>query len=151
MLKVIATFTSLTLFPLLLEFFLRKRETEISIADRNKHSYKCTFTSATNAQCRQHVYNNAPCAAHCSALVLKDIVNFISTATESVSICIFLLTSREICDALIEHHSQGKQVRAIVDQRMWGCSGSKGRILQSNGTDLINRPAIRYLTKLNMI
>lgn len=127
----IIAYTSITLFPLLVEFFLRKYE---SLYSRNNSYYTCYFSSIKNRECKQHIYKKAPCSASCSYIMLKNIVYFILSSKESVSMCLFLLTSSEVCDAIITCHNQGKKVRIILDDKMWGCSGSKGIILHKNGS-----------------
>lgn len=139
MLKIIiAAYTSLTIIPLLIEFYLRKYQRNYTISNNNDTYYKCMFTSVNNSRCRQHIiYDKRPCGATCSYVMQKNIIDFISSATESISLCMYLLTSLEICNAILESHKKGKQVRVIVDERMWGCSGSKGRILLRHGNIIL--------------
>lgn len=133
MFKLAIVYTSLATIPLLVEFFLKKYEKKNYINCDNTSYYKCMFTSANNVKCRQHIYDKISCSATCSYNMLKNIVEFIQNSSKSISMCMYLLTSYEICNALIACHKQGKKVRVIVDERMWGCSSSKGRILQQNG------------------
>lgn len=124
---------ALTLAPLLITFFLRRKINDISNNYDNSY-YKCKFISVTmNSECRQHIYDKVPCYAGCSLILLNEIIDFVSSATKSVSVCMYLLTSYEICNVILNCHTSGKQVRVIADERMWGCTGSQARILQRHG------------------
>lgn len=132
--EIFITYTCFTIIPLIAELILKKyKNRNIAAVSDNSH-YKCIFTTVTNAKCRQHIlYDKAPCGISCSYLILQTLVNLITNAKESVSMCIYLLTCHDICSALINCHKEGKLVRVIVDKQMWGCSGSKGRILHKYG------------------
>lgn len=131
--KLITLYSIITFSPLLIELFLKKSERKKISYMKDDSNYTCTFTNFANTECRQHIYNNTPCGSTCSYNVLQSITNFVASATESVSMCIYLLTCKDICSALINCHKEGKQVRVIVDEVMWGCTASKGRILHKNG------------------
>lgn len=141
--SVIAAYTSLTLIPVVIEFLLwRYQRKTYAISNNDNSYYKCMFTSLNNWKCRQHIYTKMPCGSACSYMMLKDIVDFVSSATESVSLCMYLVTCYEICNALLDCHKQGKKVRVIVDERMWGCTSSKGRILMRYGA--VNRVLLNF-------
>lgn len=133
--KILAASTCLAIIPGLMEIILKKYKKVYSSVKDNSN-YTCVFITPTNAKCRQHIYDKVFCGLSCSYVVLKDIVDFIASATESISLCMLLLTSHEICATLIKCHKEGKIVRVILDKRMWGCSGSKGIPLQRNGNNL---------------
>lgn len=132
--EIIITYTCLTVIPLIAELILKKYKNRYNGSITNNNHYKCVFSTVNNIKCRQHIiYDKAPCGITCSYLMLQTLVKFITNAKESVSLCIYLLTSHDICSALINCHKEGKLVRVIVDKQMWGCSGSKGRILHKYG------------------
>lgn len=131
--KLLMAYTTVTFIPLLIEFFLKNYYRKENQCFENNSNYTCVFTTVNSANCRQHIYDNAPCGTRCSLEILKSIVSFVANAKESVSLCMYLLTCTEICSALIDCHKKGKIVRVILDEKMWGCSSSKGRILRRCG------------------
>lgn len=131
----IAAYLALTLTPLLIEFFLRRKTNNIS-KKYDKSHYKCMFTSVKmNGECKQHIIDKVPCGADCALMLLRDITDLISSATKSVSVCMYLLTCHDISNEIIKSHRDGKKVRVIVDERMVGCTGSQARFLQRHGAN----------------
>lgn len=131
----IAAYVTLTVTPLIIEYFLRRKTKRIP-EQYDKGNCKCMFTSfKMNGECKQHIIDKVPCNENCALMILRYIVDLISSADKSVSVCMYLITCREIAEAIINCHKAGKRVRVIVDERMYNCLGNKAKIFQRNGAN----------------
>lgn len=132
--RLAAGYSCLVIIPLLAEFLLDRFLKNRAVHLKDNYEYKCVFTDAKNIKCREHIDIGIACGPCCSQKILQDIVKYILSAKESISMCMYLLTLREITAALVACHKAGKQVRVILDDEMCGCSLSQGRILLRHGT-----------------
>lgn len=69
---------------------------------------------------------------------LQRLLHHINTATKSIDLCLFLVTSEPLCDCIIEKINQGVKVRAIVDGTTYESPDSKASKFQTNGAIVIS-------------
>ncbi|KAB0795773.1 hypothetical protein PPYR_09834 [Photinus pyralis] len=95
--------------------------------------YKPVHFSVDNYNCKLHIYKSRPCQQTCAYFDFQRIVEFVKTARYTLCLCICLLTSQEIQDALILIHERGVKVRIIVDKTMAENKAARIRHLQAAG------------------
>lgn len=119
---------SLTFIPVILEYYSSKCRKEIT-----NYTSCCLFVTPANIECRQHIFKNISCGNRCSNTYILKIVEFIESAKHSISLCMYLLTLRQIGEALCEAHKKGVIVRYITDAEMAGATGAKVKQLKECG------------------
>lgn len=139
------SYLGFTFAPLLLHSYYKRKLLSIkeNKGNTSSYNYMCIFITPANAYCRQHIFKKNPCRNTCSSNYLQFMVNFINAATESISICVYLLTLQEISEALCNAHMNGVLVRYIGDQEMSTCTGSQINKLKLNGLSFQN--SFKYL------
>ncbi|XP_063981751.1 mitochondrial cardiolipin hydrolase [Diachasmimorpha longicaudata] len=72
-----------------------------------------------SAYCREHAMRQAVCdIPHCPGRNIKKLVNFFDSVKETLDVCIYILTYKDISDAIIRAHRRGINIRLIVDSGM---------------------------------
>lgn len=87
---------------------------------------KCMFFSSENLECRKHILAKAPCARRdCSHHKLQQLVHLLRKATTSIHLCMYLITCKQLSDALTDAHNSGIKVKAIIEEEMSTSSESR--------------------------
>lgn len=60
-----------------------------------------------------------------SLLFCSRMLRYLQDAKESLDVCIYLLTVREISNQIVKAHNRGLKVRVITDEDMANGSGSQ--------------------------
>ncbi|XP_015116833.1 mitochondrial cardiolipin hydrolase [Diachasma alloeum] len=104
---------------------------------KNGNSNNETITEALifnceSAQCREHAMRQVSCEIpHCPGRNIKKLVHFFDSAKKTLDVCIYILTYKDISDAIIRAHKRDITIRLIVDSGMSetsGCSTQLTRI-----------------------
>lgn len=128
----------LTVTPLIVEYCFKKRGRKrvFDFSRDKKSDYEFIFTNANGSGCRQHIYMQCACSVRCCYNSLMYIVNVIKTARYSICMCMYLITSFEVAEALELVHKRGVKVRVITDNEMGSNPQSKIEFLKSKGNYL---------------
>lgn len=114
-------YTTFTTLPVILSFYIKHRNKNVTEPDKSD-TYDFILITHKNRDCESHVKLRTICSEHCSTLKLKKLVLFFAGAKNSISICMYLLTLKDIVDELISCHKRGIKVRLITDHEMIACS-----------------------------
>lgn len=114
---------TLTVIPFLIKYFYKQKI-------KKKSYYEAIFPRYEYHKCREHVNkrNKIKCNdLNCPRKFLDKILDFISSAKASVSICCNHITLQEVKEVLVKMHKQGIQVRIITDKEMLYATRSQNR------------------------
>lgn len=112
---------SLTIAPFVLQYILQKRQQKQlqSLKEINNRSYyECIFIDYKNFGCRPHLINREECKPHCAYSYLKRLLHFLASAKTSISMCMYMLTLKQVTAELVNAHKRGVSVRLITDKGM---------------------------------
>lgn len=118
---ILGVSVSLTLAPLVLHYILEKREQKRlqSLKEINNQSYyECIFVDYKNFGCRSHLINKEECGPHCAFSYLERLLHFLASAKTSISMCMYMLTLKQVATELVNAHKRGVTVRLITDKGM---------------------------------
>lgn len=119
---------------LILKNLVRKRHTVLlrcKVSD--KYTYIPLFFTIRNRNCKVHIYKRLPCEVTCSYYGLQHILEFIKRAKYTLNLCMCMLTSNEIQDALVYAHNKGVKIRFIADKMMAENKATRMEFLKSAG------------------
>lgn len=106
--------------PIILRYLVKKRYKQLVIDLKNLPKettyYECMFFDYKNFQCKPHFVNKQECGNICSYTRLKRLLRYIDTAKKSISICMYVMTLKQINDQLISAAKRGVLVRLIIDR-----------------------------------
>ncbi|KAK5642268.1 hypothetical protein RI129_008435 [Pyrocoelia pectoralis] len=100
---------------------------------KDKYKYVPLFFTINNRNCKVHIYKHLPCKVTCSYYGLQHILEFIKRARYTLNLCMCMLTSNEIQDALVDAHNKGVKVRFIADKMMAENRATRMEFLKSAG------------------
>lgn len=131
----IVSYTAISLTPILLTYFLKKRYK--ILMERSKPldsgNYQFIFTTFNHRYCKQHLYKKIACSESCSYNYLVTILRFLESAKHNISLCMCISTFNEVHDALIRAHDRGVIVRFISDVEMLNTTATKKEHLINSG------------------
>ncbi|KAF2892766.1 hypothetical protein ILUMI_13401 [Ignelater luminosus] len=138
----IVSFTAISLTPIVLTYFLKKRYIMLMEQSQPPDSgnYEIIFTTIDHRNCKQHLYKKIACSESCSYNYLVTIVRFFESAKHSISLCMCISTFNEVHDALIRAHDRGVVVRFISDVEMLNITATKKERLRSAGISIKVQP-----------
>lgn len=121
-------YSTFTILPLVMVRYIKSNNNKKNIKSKKSDDfdefYDFILITHKNRNCEQHVAQKSICGHHCSALQLKKIVNYFGHAKNSISVCMYVLTLRDITFELINCHKRGIKVRIITDNEMIPCSST---------------------------
>lgn len=90
------------------------RDTE----DRAK-IFEVMFFSKDSALCRPHLNSQEFCTkTNCAVKYFRRIIHYLDSATGTLDICMYFLTSSILAKAIINAHKRGVTVKIILDESM---------------------------------
>ncbi|XP_019878636.1 uncharacterized protein LOC109606534 [Aethina tumida] len=112
-------FVSFTVSPIIIQEILKrqieKKRNKLK-TEHNNYYHELVFISMKQFKCRGHIIKNTECGDSCGTTQLRRMIKFISSATICISCCVYMFTSEEITEALIEAHRRGIKIRIITDE-----------------------------------
>lgn len=127
---------SFTVSPIIIQEILKRRIEKKRNKLKTEHTnyyHELVFISMKQFKCRGHIINNTECGDSCGTTQLRRMIKFISSATICISCCVYMFTSEEITEALIEAHRRGIKIRIITDEGLRVHKPSKIDIWIKNG------------------
>ncbi|KAJ9585259.1 hypothetical protein L9F63_002959 [Diploptera punctata] len=93
------------------------------------------FFTDKGVECKDDCYKKNICSKKegCAYQNLRRLVNLFESSTKTLDICIYLLTSKQMAEAISKVKRKGVKVRIIADGDMSFCSGSQIDILRREG------------------
>lgn len=128
--------TLLSIPPLLLIKYLDYKSNKLTNQlqqEVNKDQFKYMFVTHKNRLCSPHLNTRLICGTNCSYLYLKNILNLINQAQESVCVAMYHLSVDDIYHAILNAHNRGVHVRVIADLVMLTTFGNRVNKLFSKG------------------
>ncbi|XP_060534635.1 mitochondrial cardiolipin hydrolase-like [Cylas formicarius] len=117
----VSIFFTFSTVPLIISYFLSKRyrkfTSKLQNADDNSY-YQCIFFDYKNFNCRTHFLNKNECGDACSYVHLIRLLKFIESAKHSISMCMYMLTLKQVSTVLVNAARRGVNVRVIMDKAM---------------------------------
>ncbi|XP_018324107.1 mitochondrial cardiolipin hydrolase-like [Agrilus planipennis] len=129
---------SISVTPLILVLYLKNRRKQKQVKDTD--CIKCIFITARNSDCRNHLMNNYTCSPSCSMTYLIEILKFLKSAKQTISLCMYMLTLDSVYETLVEAHNSAINVRVIADSEMSRNTSSKIISLKSKGIPVKMQP-----------
>ncbi|XP_043282873.1 mitochondrial cardiolipin hydrolase [Venturia canescens] len=69
--------------------------------------------------CRSHAITRIPCKkSNCPVGYIKKLVSYLSRASKTLDVCLYIMTCDDVTNAIIMAHRQSARVRVIVDSGM---------------------------------
>lgn len=113
------------------DYLFREPPEDLELVDK---FFECQFFDADQVECRKHVVAREPCELkQCAYYKLKYLLAILDSATETIDLCMYLITCTDLAQALIAAHRRGVKVRVIVEEEMSTSSESKVQQLLTAG------------------
>ncbi|XP_033211239.1 mitochondrial cardiolipin hydrolase isoform X3 [Belonocnema kinseyi] len=97
----------------------------------NRTRAKVLFSSEESVLCKPHLKSRIPCERnHCPVRTLNELQRVMTSATQSLDVCVYFLTHPILIDAIVEVFNKNVPVRIITDGDMSDNSSSTGHILK---------------------
>lgn len=121
--KLILPLICITIAPLLLQLFMKwmfkKKLQQLQDEDSDSDYYhQCKFITMKQFNCRAHLLKEQECSEYCSSIYEKTILSFISSAKMSICLCMYMVSLKKICFAMIKASKRGVKIRVITDKIM---------------------------------
>lgn len=117
----ISALITFTTVPFILRYFLRKKYQKLYDSleeDDDKSYYECIFFDYKNFYCKPHLINRQDCGDHCSYTQLERLLHYIGSAKKSISMCVYMVTLKQVSNELVNASHRGVTVRFITDKAM---------------------------------
>ncbi|XP_011315039.1 mitochondrial cardiolipin hydrolase [Fopius arisanus] len=105
--------------------------------------------NSEGADCRTHSMTNMSCGiSHCPVRNVRKLLSFFDSAKKTLDICIYILTSKDLTDAIIRAHERGITIRLMVDSIMSensACSFQLTRIRRAGIKVLMHRSTVSLM------
>ncbi|EEZ99465.2 Mitochondrial cardiolipin hydrolase-like Protein [Tribolium castaneum] len=83
-----------------------------------------------NVMCSSHFNTHTACEDNCSVTHLNTLLRFLGSAKYSISLCMYMVTLKQVTDELIKAEDRGVKVRIITDHVMYKMERSKTKLLK---------------------
>ncbi|XP_044732589.1 mitochondrial cardiolipin hydrolase-like [Chrysoperla carnea] len=103
------------------------------------------FSAANNTYWRTHDRELQCNNLHCYCHNFHIIKNYINNTKYTLDLCMYLFTSEEIAQTVLDAHLRGIKIRIITDFEMSHSSGSKMEVFQSHGIQVRFKKATNCL------
>lgn len=116
-----ALWVVVTTLPFVLRYFLKQKYENLNKKLQNQEDesyYQCIFFGSRNFRCKSHFLEKSDCGEFCSYTQFQRLLHYIASAKKSVSLCMYILTLKEVQTALIQLSRKGVKVRIITDKVM---------------------------------
>lgn len=120
--KILLLLSGFCAVPLFLKFLIKlkyKRPKQNLENNINSYFYHVLNRNHRNFNCVNHsLKETIECSDSCAILEINRLVSFISSAKNSISLCMYITTLKSVHEALIKAHERGVRVRMISDKIM---------------------------------
>ncbi|KAF7283744.1 mitochondrial cardiolipin hydrolase zuc [Rhynchophorus ferrugineus] len=116
-----ALWVVLTTLPFFLRYVIKQKYEKLrkALQDQEDDSYyQCLFFGPKNFSCKSHFYDKKECGEFCSFTQFERLIHYIVSAKKSVSLCMYILTLKQVQTSLIQLNRKGIKVRIITDKVM---------------------------------
>ncbi|XP_044271723.1 mitochondrial cardiolipin hydrolase-like [Tribolium madens] len=139
---------SATAIPVILNYLIKRRhkfklkKLQDEKWEQDRNYYHCIFITMKNMKCLSHFNSGAECEDdNCSITHLNTLLRFLGSAKYSISLCMYMLTLRQVTDELIKAEDRGVNVRIITDNVIFKMQNSKTKLLKEKfGFDVRTPP-----------
>ncbi|XP_008199667.1 mitochondrial cardiolipin hydrolase [Tribolium castaneum] len=125
-----------TVLPMILNYLIKRRhkfklkKLRDEKWDQDSSYYHCIFFTMKNVMCSSHFNTHTACEDNCSVTHLNTLLRFLGSAKYSISLCMYMVTLKQVTDELIKAEDRGVKVRIITDHVMYKMERSKTKLLK---------------------